>query len=170
MSTPLHPIDLNRLMLAFNRMYGMPSPAEPTLNALGCTPMTRLDDFKVVLTKELNEGADIREKVHGLWLGGDGSMGQDMDVLVDLADWLGDIIVYCASEAIKYGIPIAEVLEIIMDSNASKLQADGNAKFDEHGHLEKGPNYWKPEPKIRELLMKRLVDVSASAGPLEPSA
>jgi hypothetical protein len=44
------------------------------------------------------------------------------------------------------------VLQIIMDSNASKLGADGKPIYDANGKFLKGPNYWKPEPKIRELL------------------
>src|SRR6476620_5595229 len=47
-----------------------------------------------------------------------------------------------------------EVHEIddIMDSNESKLGADGNPIYDANGKFLKGPNYWKPEPKIQELL------------------
>ena len=49
--------------------------------------------------------------------------------------------------------PVLEaVLQIIMDSNASKLGADGKPIYDANGKFLKGPNYWKPEPKIRELL------------------
>jgi hypothetical protein len=39
-----------------------------------------------------------------------------------------------------------------MDSNASKLQADGTPLFVE-GKLQKGPGYWKPEPKIKDLIL-----------------
>jgi predicted HAD superfamily Cof-like phosphohydrolase len=65
---------------------------------------------------------------------------------------LGDVIVYCRSEALKYGIPLEAVLQIIMDSNASKLGADGKPIYDANGKFLKGPNYWKPEPEIRKLL------------------
>ena len=71
---------------------------------------------------------------------------------VNDAPLLGDVIVYCRSEALKYGIPLEAVLQIIMDSNASKLGADGKPIYDANGKFLKGPNYWKPEPKIRELL------------------
>lgn len=158
------PIDLNALMLTFNRMYGMPAPRWPTLNELGVAPMTRIADFQHVLSKELSEGNAIHDAVKGVWMSPEGRQEWDLDILTDLADWLGDMIVYCASEATKYGIPIAEVLGIIMESNASKLQADGTAKFDEYGHLEKGPNYWKPEPRIRALLAQRLANVGLATG------
>ena len=52
----------------------------------------------------------------------------------------------------RRGIPLEDVLQIIMDSNASKLGADGKPIYDANGKFLKGPNYWKPEPKIRELL------------------
>lgn len=69
-----------------------------------------------------------------------------------LADLLGDIQVYCASEMAKFGLPLDDVLETIMRSNFSKLGEDGNPIYDERGKVLKGPNYWKPEPAIKELL------------------
>ena len=71
---------------------------------------------------------------------------------VILADLLGDIIVYCASEAQRWDIPVEEVLAIIMASNFSKLDAEGKPIKDERGKFLKGPNYWKPEPYIQALL------------------
>ena len=83
------------------------------------------------------------------------SGGNPADVAVAIADVLGDIIVYCRSEALKYGLPLEEVLDIIMDSNESKLGADGKPIYDANGKFLKGPNYWKPEPKIKALLEAR---------------
>jgi predicted HAD superfamily Cof-like phosphohydrolase len=74
--------------------------------------------------------------------------------LVAIADLLGDLIVYCRSEALKFGIPLEEVLEVIMDSNESKLGADGKPIYDGNGKFLKGPSYWKPEPKIKQLLQQ----------------
>jgi hypothetical protein len=39
-----------------------------------------------------------------------------------------------------------------MESNFSKLGADGQPIYDERGKVMKGPSYWKPEPRIRSLL------------------
>ena len=72
-----------------------------------------------------------------------------------IADLLGDVIVYCRSEALKYGLPLEEVLDIIMDSNESKLGADGKPIYDANGKFLKGPNYWKPEAKIKSMLEGR---------------
>lgn len=52
----------------------------------------------------------------------------------------------------KFGIPLDETLEIIMQSNFSKMGADGKPIYDERGKLQKGPNYWKPEPRIAAML------------------
>lgn len=121
---------------AFNRMYGIPRPEKPQFEG-----SERLAQFQRMLEAEVHEGYEVVPP----W------QTTQLDVLVSLVDWLGDVIVYCASEARRHGLPLDKVLDIIMDSNASKLQADGTAKFVD-GKLQKGPNYWKPEPKIRELL------------------
>jgi predicted HAD superfamily Cof-like phosphohydrolase len=98
--------------------------------------------FKPILADELSEVDDIITHA-----------GKDeIDDLVALSDWLGDIIVYCTSEAMRYGIPIGDVLEVIMESNFSKLGADG-LPIIRDSKVQKGPNYWKPEPKIREVLL-----------------
>ncbi|MOA37993.1 hypothetical protein D3C78_1596390 [compost metagenome] len=95
----------------------------------------------------MDEVAEIDEIVDQIRKG-----ENEIEVQVAIADLLGDVIVYCRSEAMKYGIPLEEVLEIIMDSNESKLGADGKPIYDENGKFLKGPNYWKPEPRIKELL------------------
>lgn len=111
----------------------------------------RIPQFKKILSDECAEIDDI------LNVGG-GVETQDMSAIaleakVAMADLLADIVVYCTSEAQRWGIPLPEVLSIVMDSNASKLGADGKPiKDPETGKFLKGPNYWKPEPKIRELL------------------
>jgi hypothetical protein len=119
----------------FNAMYKM-----PTVNTLNYADVSeRLTNFEKILREECEEMKDV-------------TAISRMDVLTNLSDLLGDIIVYCASEAKRWNIPIAEVLDIIMDSNDSKLDENGNPIYDERGKVMKGPNYWKPEPKIRELL------------------
>jgi hypothetical protein len=39
-----------------------------------------------------------------------------------------------------------------MDRNERKLGANGKPIYDPNGKFLKGPNYWKPNPKIKELL------------------
>lgn len=114
----------------------------------------RLSQFSDILDKEFTELEDIRQKMPDMEkLQQPREYGCFSDVQTDLADLLGDIIVYCASEAARWNIPLDRVLEIIMASNTSKLGADGKPiKNPDNGKFEKGPNYWKPEPLIKHIL------------------
>jgi predicted HAD superfamily Cof-like phosphohydrolase len=47
-------------------------------------------------------------------------------------------------------------LGIIMASNMSKLGPDGKPIYDERGKVLKGPNYWKPEPMIKRMILARI--------------
>ena len=129
---------------AMNAMYKLPANDRPALPA---DVADRLTKFKATLLEEVHE---IDEIVALAKNGGEAS-----DIAVAIADLLGDIVVYCRSEALKYGLPLEDVLDIIMDSNESKLGADGNPIYDANGKFLKGPNYWKPEPKIKALLQER---------------
>ncbi len=120
---------------AMNAMYKLPAADTPTLPT---DIADRLVKFKATLMDEVHEIDEIVALAKG---GGDPS-----DIAVAIADLLGDVIVYCRSEALKYGLPLEDVLDIIMDSNESKLGADGKPIYDANGKFLKGPNYWKPEP------------------------
>jgi len=126
---------------AMNAMYKLPAQATPTIpDAVA----DRLVKFKATLMDEVHEIDDIVALAN---------QGADkLTLAVAIADLLGDIMVYCRSEALKYGLPLEAVLDIIMDSNESKLGADGKPIYDANGKFLKGPNYWKPEPKIQALL------------------
>jgi len=126
---------------AMNAMYKLPASDRPVLpeDVAG-----RLAKFKATLMEEVHEIDDI------VALSNSGAA--QADILVAIADLLGDVIVYCRSEALKYGLPLEAVLDIIMDSNESKLGADGRPIYDANGKFLKGPNYWKPEPRIKTLL------------------
>lgn len=80
--------------------------------------------------------------------------------LVSRADWLGDLTVYIRSEALKYGIPLEAVQNIIMNSNFTKLGEDGQPLKNADGKFLKGPNFIPPENHISALLFQRdeLVD------------
>lgn len=134
----------------FNAIYKLPIANTPTLYAVN-DPVIRLKAFKNILAEELNEIDDVIELVKD-------SHDHDSSVnaLVALSDLLGDIQVYCASEMAKFGLPQDQILEIIMQSNFSKLGADGLPIYDERGKVQKGPNYYKPEPEIKSLIQSRL--------------
>lgn len=128
-------------IVKMNAMYEL-RPIEGTLAA----SHERLKKFSDILKEECRELEEID------WNTIDPSKAV-LDIRVQLADLLGDLIVYCASEAKRWNIPLASVLEIIMESNFSKLGEDGKPIKDSRGKFLKGPNYWKPEPKIEQLLL-----------------
>jgi predicted HAD superfamily Cof-like phosphohydrolase len=131
----------------FNGIYKLPVSAAPTTN-VGVPVAERLKAFKSILGEELDE---IDEIITAVGRGDD-----QLLVLTMLADLLGDIQVYCASEMAKFGLPLDEVLAVIMQSNFSKLGEDGKPIYDERGKVMKGSNYWKPEPKISEILAEKM--------------
>ena len=132
-------------IVAMNAMYKLPAQDRPVLpeDVIG-----RMTKFKATLMDEVHEIDPIVD------LSQNG--GTPAEILVALADLLGDVIVYCRSEALKYGLPLEDVLDIIMDSNESKLGADGKPIYDANGKFLKGPGYWKTEPKIKALLERAM--------------
>ena len=127
----------------FNGIYKLPVSATPTLD-VGVPAAERMLAFKDILMEEVHEMDEIIAAQQA---------GKDpLEVLTMLADLLGDIQVYCASEMAKFGLPLDQILSIIMQSNFSKLGADGLPIYDERGKVMKGPNYWKPEPKLQVML------------------
>lgn len=134
----------------FNGMYRMPVSTTPTLD-VGSPVTQRLSDLKAILLDEVLEIDELIEKSTKL------SDTQSMlDLLTGVADLMGDLQVYAASEMAKWGLPLDETLSIIMQSNFSKMGADGLPIYDARGKLLKGPNYWKPEPKLNAMLASRI--------------
>lgn len=135
----------------FNELYKLQSNETPTV-----LKPQRIKDFKDILAEEVDEADDIVAKYEKMLSNGAGELSQAdrRELLTDMADWLGDIVVYCASEARRWGLPLDRILNVIMESNFSKLDANGKPIYDERGKVMKGPNYWKPEPKILEMLSK----------------
>ena len=119
----------------------------------------RLGVFKKMLAEELDEIDEIIEKlvppIDNILLDVPVLAYQNpLQALTDIADLLGDLQVYCASEMIRFNIPVLPTQTIIMDSNMSKLGDDGKPIKRADGKVMKGPNYWKPEPAIAEMLKK----------------
>jgi predicted HAD superfamily Cof-like phosphohydrolase len=139
--------DFSQDIQKFNGIYKLPVSQVPTTE-VGVPMAERLKAFKSILGEELDE---IDEIITAVERGDD-----QLAVLTMLADLLGDIQVYCASEMAKFGLPLNEVLAVIMQSNFSKLGDDGKPIYDERGKVMKGAGYWKPEPKISEILAAKL--------------
>jgi predicted HAD superfamily Cof-like phosphohydrolase len=152
MSKKHHLTEFDQEIKRFNTMYGLPTLDTPGMPYVGDANQTareklvaRLRNFKDILREELDEVDEIIAKIE---------VGDAPDeVLTDLADWLGDIQVYCASEMRKFGLDNSVILGVIMASNFSKLGKDGKPIFDDRGKVMKGPDYWRPEPMIRKYIV-----------------
>ena len=141
----------------FNTMYRLPYEDFPTFAGVG-DPQTRLTAFKKTILDEIKEVDEILEALNV-----DPTEEVKVKVLTMVADWLGDIQVYAASEIRKYGLDNDKVLEIIMRSNFSKQNADGTTTYDANGKVQKGPNYYKPEPEI-EAYIRTARDAAFAVG------
>lgn len=150
----------DQLIQKFNALYKLDCPASPTIRFdTSHAFIDALQNFKSILQEEVNECDDIIAQ---------SQQGESPPViLANLADWLGDLMVYCASELAKYGMKSDDVLRIIMASNFSKLGADGKPIYDERGKVLKGPSYWKPEPMIQRLIQAQARQ-AAKSRPTEP--
>ena len=129
---------------AMNKMYKLPVHLIPTLPI---DPEARLQKFKKTLSDEVNEIDDICKMLQP-----SPDPTEDVVIMTAIADLLGDVVVYCYSEALKYGIPLDDVLQLIMDSNESKLDENGNPIYNAEGKFLKGPNYQPPESAIEKRL------------------
>jgi predicted HAD superfamily Cof-like phosphohydrolase len=98
----------------------------------------------LILLEELDEVHELQVSIN--------RGASEIDILTELADWLGDLQVYCASEMAKFGLDNETVLAIIMESNMSKLGEDGKPIYDDRGKVMKGPKYWKPEPVLKSYI------------------
>lgn len=142
----------NEQIKDFNKMYGLPAPQVPVISRVEFPDrmdlLDRLAKFKLILLEELDEVHELQVSIN--------RGASEIDVLTELADWLGDLQVYCASEMAKFGLDNDIVLGIIMESNMSKLGPDGKPIYDERGKVMKGPGYWKPEPTIKAWIERSM--------------
>ena len=128
---------MHEIMSEFNKMYNLPVSSKPTL-----LEPKKLKHFIKLLKEEVKEGEDILEEYEAC--GKEIDDKQKIEILTNLADWMGDLVWYIHSESLKYGIDMGKTLHIIKESNLSKINTQGN------------PIPAKPQTKIRELLEKQL--------------
>ncbi|MFL2895454.1 MAG: phosphoribosyl-ATP diphosphatase [Candidatus Pelagibacter sp.] len=67
--------------------------------------------------------------------------------LKEVADALTDILYVTYGAGHAFGINLDNCFEEVQKSNMSKLGADGNPIYNEHGKVMKGPKYFKPDLK-----------------------
>lgn len=138
-----------------NAMYKLPIKSAPSLDFEGQTTLQRFDGFVKTLQKEMDEAPDVR----GFMAKYEATEGSDRDAarieaLTHLSDWFADIMVYVMSESLKFGIPVFDIFNMVMQSNFTKLGADGKPIYDENGKFLKGPNFVPPEAMISAFYKK----------------
>jgi hypothetical protein len=163
-------------------IYRLPKNTEPTLDPLllGEDPVIRLTKFQKTLVDEVSEfdvadegKLSIKNKLQAYKeMYETNSTPYEIesarqDCLTDIADWLSDVIVYCRSEAMKFGIPLEDTLDAVMGSNFTKLPSDGVPIYDSNGKFLKDlSNFIPPEPAIKTILFG-VKDVQRARHPYE---
>ena len=144
-----------RLIQRMNEMYRLPVNTEPFIGGFYNiakddyeSPVERISKFMKTMNDELLEGNDVMCKLQACIDDAD-SEEKAMAALVALSDWFADKVVYIFSEACKFGIPLAHILLLVMESNFTKLPSDGVPVYDENGKfLKDKDNYRAPEEAI----------------------
>ena len=139
-----------KIFIKFNKFYNLPVNNKPTL-----LPVQRLKNFKQIFFDEVLEAEDIIALQEEAF-----SKKEKIEALTELADWFGDIIWYVQSEAIKYGLDMDKILNIIKESNFSKLGKNNKPIYDKRGKVLKGSGYIKPQDKIRKYIESKSIYTS----------
>ena len=155
-----------QLIATMNRTYNLPMNRVPSKDM---DLPEQLQNFKKILSDEIAEIDDIIiNNEHASDIQAKMAAGNLDEIVLDahtaLADLLADIVVYCFSESLKHGIYLPAILHDVMVSNFSKLGEGGQPIKDETGKFLKGPNYFPPEPAIKELLTMLWADAVADEG------
>lgn len=133
---------------SFNRMYNLPCNKSPKLPEGYQAAAQRISDFMNILLEEMEEGNELIDKL--------AVVTPLPEILSEIADWLCDIQIYCASEMRKFGLDNDACLNTIMLSNFSKLDEYGNPIYDSRGKVLKGTKYRPPEPILREQITHQM--------------
>lgn len=137
--------DFFRRIKEMNEVMKIGNPSK--LKDLG---LKRIIQFRTIINDEVKEVDDVIEKSQ---IGPHDSSVTASESLVDYFDWLSDMIVYSASEMVRWGVDPDHILQLVMDSQESKLDENGEPiHCPETGKFLKGPNYQAPEPMIRAYL------------------
>lgn len=180
---------LLKAIYAMNQMYRLPVRQRPSLRPFvghdgqAEHAVLRLTRFFKTIVDELEElhtgkkGQSIMDLVMLYMSQADSDMTDNQRksheeveavALTALSDWFADLMVYIMSEAMKFGINIFDVLQLVMGSNFSKLGDDGKPIYDANGKFQKGPNYEPPEKAIHAYLqMERLNRVNEETAPTQ---
>ena len=147
-------------IVEFNTTFGHAVRTVPTLDATDI-PM-RLEHVFLEEVQELLKALEFYEQVVEFYRGSENVPENiRIDILTEVLDAHGDILVTLFGLSQAMGMPILEAFDIIHESNMSKLGEDGKPIYYPEGHekagkVAKGPNYFDPKDKLRELIKEKL--------------
>lgn len=125
-------------------------------HAVRDTPSLDHEDLDLRLTIFFEEVDEIAEAIYSYKEGG----STHDDALVEVLDGMADTLVTLYGLAQATGLPITEAFDIVHQSNMSKLGPDGKPVYHtdgpKKGKVAKGPNYWAPTDRLRELVRSRM--------------
>jgi NTP pyrophosphatase (non-canonical NTP hydrolase) len=119
------------------KTFEVPMPDKPTNQGIA-----RATAFRRVLVEECDE---LTESIDSL---------ENEVSLINYADTLADIVVYCMTEAVRWGIPFEPILHAVIDSQRSKLVEGKPLWAPDKSKYLKGPDFAPPEPEIAAILTK----------------
>lgn len=76
--------------------------------------------------------------------------------IVEQADALVDILVFAFGTGDMAGVDLLPMFKVVMDSNMSKLDDNGQPIYNEFGKIQKSKNFVAPEPKLLEEVKKQI--------------
>ncbi len=142
------PVDLER---AINRSVWT---AEECIEFIAAS-CSNQDEFKVAYEKFAAGMAKAYEKS----LNGEFAETDEEKVIAQ-ADALADQLYFSFGSAVEIGVDIEPVFDIVQSANMSKLFTDENgtkyAKCREDGKILKSPDFYSPEPFIKEEVLKQI--------------
>ena len=125
-------------------------------HAVRDTPSLDHEDLDLRLTIFFEEVDEIAEAIYSYKEGG----STHDDALVEVLDGMADALVTLYGLAQATGLPVTEAFDIVHQSNMSKLGPDGKPVYytdgPKKGKVAKGPNYWAPTDRLRELVRSRM--------------
>lgn len=163
---------LQNIVAGFQKTFGHPLEEKPTLapypRIVARTGFGVLEERVELLFNAANSYEEFENAVEAMHKAIDVAAAKQRvkelvptdEKLENIADALGDELWFLLGDCCEYGIDIAPIIEIINDSNNSKLfTAEDGTKYamnDERGKIIKSPEFFPPEKRIKEEIKRQL--------------
>lgn len=86
----------------------------------------------------------------------------ELDKLIDQSDALVDILYFTYGSADMSNVDLRPLFKIVQSANMSKLDDNGEPIYNEFGKIQKSKNFRKPEPLIKEEILKQIKEADSN--------